>query len=266
MSAPLSQLLEHVLEGEPPLGDEAEAVMRRADTLRRRRTQGILALGAVTAVVIVALGYVLTSTLLAPRPATVKAVPTTAGIVAATPPPIASQATPAPRPTAADSVLDVIEPLIEDRQLRVVAGSAERGGGWRRYEIADSDGRPRGTVEVAVFDVRKKWCFPVEADSDKCARPDRADGLEFVRYDDVSDPDRQVRQTIAQRLDDDRTVAVMAAGERDAGAQRGKPGLTGAQVEQVATDERIFDAFGKRENCEDGCPDFPTPVIDQDAD
>ncbi|MBL7256312.1 hypothetical protein [Paractinoplanes lichenicola] len=261
MSAPLSQLLEHVLEGEPPVGDEVDAVLRRADKLRRRRTQGILGLGAVTAGIIVALGYVLTSTLLAPRPATLEAVPTTAGIVAVTPPPLLSRA-PATAPAASDAVLEVIEPLVEGRELRIVAGSAERGNGWRRYEIADVDGRSRGTVEVAVFDVRKKWCFPVAADPDECARPDRAAGLEFVRYDDVSDADRQVRQTIARRLGDGRTVAVMAAGERDAGAQRGKPGLTGAQVEQVATDERVFDAFGRKEACGKGCPDFSTPVED----
>ncbi|GAB2592030.1 hypothetical protein Aab01nite_38190 [Paractinoplanes abujensis] len=259
MSAPLSQLLEHVLEGEPPAGDEVDAVFRRADRLRRRRTQGILGAGAVTAAIIVALGYVLTSTLLAPRPATIKAVPATPGLGAVSPPLVPSQA-PVPGPSAPDGVLEVIEPLVEGRELRVVPGSAERGDGWRRYEVAEPDGRSRGTVEVAVFDVRKKWCFPVAADPDECARPDRAAGLEFVRYDDVSDADRQVRQTIAHRLDDGRTVAVMALGKRDAGAQRGKPGLTGAQVEQVATDERVFDAFGRKEDCGKGCPDFNTPV------
>ncbi|MBU2670605.1 hypothetical protein KOI35_44610 [Actinoplanes bogorensis] len=261
MTAPLSRLLEHVLEGEPPIGDEVDAVFRRADRLRRRRTQGVLALGAVTVAVIVGLGFVLTSTLLKPRPATVTPIPTTAatGEVVAAPPPVAGAA-PVPRVSGDDGVLDVIEPLVEGRQLRVVPGAARRGDGWRQYAIADLDGRSRGTIAVAVFDVRKKWCFPVAADEGACARADRAGDLEFVRYDNMSDPDQQIRQTIARREDDRRVVAVMAAGERDTGAQRGKPGLTGMQVEQVATDDRVFDAFNKSEDCVDGCPGFGTPV------
>ncbi|MDY7086382.1 MAG: hypothetical protein SYR96_14880 [Actinomycetota bacterium] len=252
MSAPLSRLLEHVLEGEPPIGDEVDAVFRQADRLRRRRTRAVLALGAATAGLIAVLGYVLTSTLLAPPPAPIEQ-PSQAPVLTAE-----------PSPAPADRVRDVIEPLVEGRELRVRPGQPERGDGWRRYEITDSDGRSRGVVQVAAFDVRKKWCFPVAADPGECARPDRAGGLEFVRYDDVDDPDRQVRQTIARRLDDGRTVAVMAAGKQDAGAERGRPALTGAQVEQVATDERVFEAFGPGEDCDKGCPDFETPVEKQD--
>lgn len=257
MSAPLSRLLENVLEGEPPIGDEVDAVFRRADRLRRRRTQVVLALGATSAGIVAVLGYVLTSTLLAPAAPSKVAAPNK----------VASRApseAPAPATASADRVLAVIEPLVEGRDMRVVPGQPGRGDGWRQYEITDADGRSRGTVRVAVFDVRGNWCFPVAAEPGECARPDRAGGLEFVRYDDVDDPDRQVRQTIARRLDDGRTVAVMAAGERDAGAQRGRPALTGAQVEQVATDERVFEAFARGEDCDKGCPDFSTPVERQD--
>jgi hypothetical protein len=258
MSAPLNRLLEHVLEGEPPLGDEVDAVFRRADRLRRRRAHLVLAAGAATAGLIVGLGYVLTTTLLPAPPATTTAT-TAPAIVVTVRPPTPSER-PAPTPSRADGVLQVIEPLLTSRRLTVVPGSARRGDGWRRYEIADSGGRGRGTIEVAVFDVRKKWCFPVAADAEACARPDRASGLEFVRYDDVSDPDRPVRRTIAHRLGDGRTVGVVAAGTR-----REKPALSGAQVEQVATDERIFDAFRKAENCVDGCPDFGAPPSDRPA-
>ncbi|MCO8274763.1 hypothetical protein M1L60_29620 [Actinoplanes sp. TRM 88003] len=252
MSGPLNRLLEHVLEGEPELGDEVDAVFRRAAKLRRRRTQAVLLAGAGTAGLIVALGYLLTATLLDPPPATMTT--STAVVTTAPSPP------PAPAPTVTDRVLEVVEPLIEGRQLTVVPASQRRGDGWREYGIADDQGRARGTVQVAVFDVRKKWCFPVAAEPDACARADHAGDLEFVRYDDVSDPDRQVRQTLARRIDGNRVLAVMAAGETDAGTQRGKPGLTGAQVEQVATDDRVLAAFGKAENCDDGCPAFATPV------
>ncbi|WP_127504124.1 hypothetical protein [Actinoplanes solisilvae] len=258
MSTPLNRLLEHVLEGEPPLGDEVDAVFRRADRLRRRRGHLVLAAGVATAGLIVSLGYVLTTTLLPSPPAgPVATAAPGAEVVAVTPPPTPSMR-PLPTPSRADSVLAVIEPLVEGRGLTVVPGSAERGDGWRRYGIAGSDGRARGSIEVGIFDVRKKWCFPVAADPDACARADSTEGVESVRYDDVSDPDRQVRQTIARRLDDNRVVAVMASG-----TARRKPALTGAQVEQVATDERIFDAFRKPENCNDGCPEFGTPVSDR---
>ena len=256
MNGPLNQLLEHVLEGEPELGDEVDAVFRRAARLRRRRTQAVLLAGAGTAGLIVALGYLLTATLLESPPATIST--GTAGVVGATP--AAPSGAPAPAPPTADGVLEVVEPLVKGRALEVVPASQRRGDGWRAYRIADEQGRGRGTVQVAVFDVRRKWCFPVAAEPDACARPDHVGDLEFARYDDVSDADRQVRQTIARRIGGNRALAVMAAGERAAGAQGGKPALTGAQVEQVATDERVLDAFEADENCGDGCPAFATPV------
>ena len=40
------------------------------------------------------------------------------------------------------------------------------------------------------------------------------DGIEYARYDDDQDVDWQVHQTIARRISDGRTVAVMATGER----------------------------------------------------
>ncbi|HET6481039.1 MAG TPA: hypothetical protein VFG35_13515 [Actinoplanes sp.] len=262
MSAPLNRLLQHVLEGEPPLGDEVDAIFRRADRLRRRRTRTVLGAGAATVGLIAALGYVLTATLLSPPPVTIT--PPAVSAIAA-PSPVLSR-TPAPAPALADGVLAVIEPLLEGRKLTIVPGSAERGPGWRQYRVTEGPGRPRGTIVVAVFDVgknldaRKKWCFPVAADLDECARPDRAHGLESVRYDDVSDPDRQVRQTVARRLGDGRVLAVLAVGKRNVGAQRGKPALTGTQVEKVATDERVFDAFRRTEGCDDLCPSLNTPV------
>jgi hypothetical protein len=250
-TGPLRELLEHVLEGEPSIGDEVDAVFRRADRLRRRRTQGLLAAGLGGAAMVVAVGYVLTTMLI---PATPELRPAPAPLPASTP------ATVKPGPSvAADPVLDVIAPLVLSRSLRIVPNSAERGDGWRRYAVADGD-QPRGTVQVAVYDKPGEYCFPVRADREACARAERADGLEFVRYDDESDQDRQVHQTIARRLSDGRTIAVMAAGERDAGAAKGRPALSGAQVEKVATDERVFGAFAGGSACGKGCPSFRTSV------
>ncbi|GAA0476764.1 hypothetical protein Ade02nite_43310 [Paractinoplanes deccanensis] len=244
----LRELLEHVVEGEPSIAGEVDAVFRRADRLRRRRARLLLGSGVLAAGAVVAAGYLLTTTLLPGAPVA-EPVP----VVVSTP------ATVEPAPVAsADPVRQVIEPLIEGRGLEITPRSPERGEGWRRYEVRDEDG-PRGTVEVAAFDKPGDYCFPVKADDKACARVDKAGGLEFVRYDDDSDKDWQVRETIARRVSDGRTVAVMATGERDVGAERGKPGLTGAQVEQVATDERVLDAFGDEE-CGEGCPALRTPV------
>ncbi|MEV4350667.1 hypothetical protein AB0J83_39925 [Actinoplanes sp. NPDC049596] len=246
-TGPLRELLEHVLEGEPSVGEEVDAVFRRADRLRRRRTQLLLGSGLLGAAAIVAAGYLLTTTLLPGRPAV-----TVTPVVS-----IPASVAPAPAVTVtSDAVRDLVEPLIEGRGLDVK--SVERGDGWRRYHVVDGD-QPRGAVDVAVYDKSDDYCFPVKADKKACARVDQAGGLEFVRYDDVADENWQVRQTIARRASDGRTVAVMATGKRDVGAEKGKPALTGAQVEQVATDDRVFDAFGP-ETCEQGCPPFRTPV------
>ncbi|MEU8817904.1 hypothetical protein [Actinoplanes sp. NPDC048796] len=245
-SGPLRELLEHVLEGEPSVGDEVDAVFRRADRLRRRRTQLLLGSGLLGAVAIVAAGYLLTTTLLPGAPSAVAPVVSVPATVR--PAPAVSE--------ASDGVREMVEPLIVGRGLGIK--SVERGDGWRRYHVVEGD-EPRGAIDVAVYHEPDGYCFPVKADKKACARVDKAGDLEFVRYDDVSDEDWQVRQTIARRPADGRTIAVMATGKRDVGAARGKPGLTGAQVEQVATDDRVFDAFGA-ETCRKGCPSFRTPV------
>jgi hypothetical protein len=69
VTAQLGDLFEHVLAGEPALGDEVNAVFRDAERLRRRRTRLLLAAGAATAGAIVLAGYLLTTTLLPARDA-----------------------------------------------------------------------------------------------------------------------------------------------------------------------------------------------------
>ena len=252
MTLQLNRLLEHVLDGEPEIGDEIDAVFRRADRIRRRRIRMLVAAGVAGTAVIVTTGYALTSTLM----------PSTGGG-----PPVAAQSSAAPRSsTAADPVLALIAPIVDGRKMHIYPRPPERGSGWRQYSVVDQDGKPRGTVELAVYSVAEDLCFPVRATPGKCARTEWAPaGVEYVRYDDEKDPDWQVHQTIARRISDGRTIALMATGERgDDNAAAGKPGLTGAQIEQVATDPRLFDAFGKGEDCfgpsSGACPAFKVPV------
>lgn len=252
MTAPLSDLLQHVLAGEPALGDEVDAVFRRAERLRRKRTRLLLAAGAATAGAIVLAGYLLTTTLLPARGA---------------PPAAAPARSPVPRPSAqSDPVLRVIAPIVDGRRLRILPRQPERGFGWRQYSVLDHDGRLRGVVEVAVYAVPGRLCFPVPGEESDCAPAERAaDGVEFVRYDGEDDPDWQANETIARRTADGRTVAVMVAGERGTGdAAAARPALSGAQVRQIATDIRLIAAFGLREQCNGpaagACPVFKVPV------
>jgi hypothetical protein len=255
MSVRLADLLQPVLDGEPELGDEIDAVFRRADRLRRRRTRALAGAGLAAVAAIAAAGYLLTTTLLPGRPA-------------APPPAVAS-----PAPSArvlpsgqADPVLAVIAPMIDRKKMHIFPRPPARGAGWRQYTVLDSDGRPHGMVEVAIYDVPGKLCFPVLAEPGACARAERTtDGLEFRRYDDQQDLDWQVHQTIARRTADGRTTVVMVTGERGTDdADRGRPALTGAQVERVARDRRTFAAFGADEGCDgpsaDDCPVFRVPV------
>lgn len=252
MTLQLNQLLEHVLDGEPEIGDEIDAVFRRADRMRRRRIRMLVAAGVAGTAVIVATGYALTSTLM----------PSTGGGT-----PVTAQSSAAPRSsTAADPVLALIAPIVDGRKMHIYPRPPERGSGWRQYSVVDPDGKPRGTVELAVYSVAKDLCFPVPATPNKCAKTEWAPaGIEYVRYDDDHDLDWQVHQTIARRISDGRTVAVMATGERGTdNASRGKPGLTGAQIEQLATDRRLFNAFNAGEQCSGpssgACPAFKVPV------
>jgi hypothetical protein len=252
MSGQLGELLEHILDGEPALGDEVDAVFRRAEALRRRRARLLVAAGAGAVAGIVAAGYLLATTLL---PATVEPAPVAA------PPPSA-----VPVPSAiADPVLAIIAPLVDGEKMTIRPRPPERGNGWRQYSVT-ADGEPRGTVQVAVYPAPDDLCFPKQGKRKKCARTDWAPrGIEYVRYDDEDDPDWQVHQTIARRISDGRTMAVMATGERGTdNPSRGKPALSGAQVEKIATDPRLGDAFGPDEECTgpsaDACPVFRVPV------
>lgn len=254
MNLPLNDLFQHVLDGEPELGEEVDEVFRRADRLRRRRTRLLLAAAATAVATIAAGGYLLTTTLLrGPEPA--------APTVAATPSPSVWV-----RPSAiADPVLAVVAPMIDKKRMHIFPRPPERGEGWRQYSVLDSDGRPHGTVEVAVYDVPGKLCFPVLKKAGSCARADKTDGVESRRYDDVEDLDWQVHQTIARRLSDGRTLVLMVTGERGTDDEaRGRPALTGAQVEQAATDQRMFAAFGGDRGCDRSsaadCPVFRVPV------
>ncbi len=254
MNRPLTDLLQHVLDGEPALGDQVDEVFRRADRLRRRRTRALVGAAAAAVAVLAAGGYLLATTLLrGPEPV--------ARVPVAKPPPSVWV-----RPSAlADPVLTVIGPMIDKKRMHIFPRPPERGDGWRQYSVLDSDGRPHGTVEVAIYDVPGKLCFPVVEKPGTCARADQADGVESRRYDDAEDLDWQVHQTIARRIADGRTVVLMVTGERGTDDDaRGRPALTGAQVERAATDERMFAAFAGDEGCDResaaDCPVFRVPV------
>jgi hypothetical protein len=258
MTQPLSRLLEHVLDGEPAIGDEIDEIFRRADRLRRRRIQALIGAGLVVVAVIAAAGYALTSTLM--PTASRSTVPS----VSADVPPRTAGSTPFPA-TVADPVLGLLAPIVDGRKERISPRPPDRGNGWRQYSVTGQDGTPRGTVAVAVYATGKNLCFPVPTAPNRCAKAERAPaGVEYVRYDDEKDHDWQVHQTIARRTSDGRTIALMATGERGDDNAAGKPGLTGAQIQQLATDRRLFDAFGKGEDCfgpsSGACPAFKVPL------
>jgi len=102
-------------------------------------------------------------------------------------------------------------------------------------------------------------CFPVLADPEACARPDRAgDDVEYVRYADDSDVDWQVHEAIARRRSDGRVVAVMATGERGTGdAVAGRPPLSPAQTAALAADPALMAAFHAEESCNGTDPACP---------
>jgi hypothetical protein len=251
---PLGDMLEHVLAGEPALADEVDAVFRRAAALRRRRTRWLLSAGAVIVGTVVLAGYLLTATLLPDRSAP-----------RAEPPAPAPSVVPVPS-TIADPVLAVLAPAVDAGHLRIVPRPPQRGFGWRQYSVLTADGRSRGTVEVAVYSRPGALCFPRRDGHTGCAPVDHAPGgVDYVRYNDDTDPDWQVNQTIARRTADGRTVALMATGERDvADAADGRPALSGSQIERMATDQRLMAAFGAPERCDgppaEACPVFRVPV------
>jgi hypothetical protein len=244
MSALLTAVLERACEGEPPPEDAVPDINRRADRLRRRRAGGVVLTGLTAVVLVIMLGYALTTVLLpGHKPRSTAAV-----------------AVPQPRPSAVlDPVLAVLAPPVDAKGHRIVPRLPASGPGWRQYAVLDADGSPRGLIEVAVFDAPAGLCLPVLAEPDACALPDRTRaGTEYARYAETDDVDWQVRQVIARRVVDGRTVAVMATGERGTGsAEHGEPPLTTVEVAQAATNPRLPDAFGVGERCNAPAPDCP---------
>lgn len=244
MSAAMTAVLERACAGEPPVGDAVGDIVRRATRMRRRRAGSVLLAGATVVVLVVLLGYALTTVLLPGRK----------------PPSTAAVAMAQPRPSAVlDPVLAVLSRPVDAKDHRIVPRVPFSGSGWRQYAVLGADGRPRGLVEVSVYDAPAGLCLPVEAEPTSCAKPDTTDsGFEYGRYDDTEDVDWQVRQVIARRVVDGRTVAVQATGERGTGDRdAGKPPLTGREAADAATDPRLLDAFGLGERCNLPAPDCP---------
>jgi hypothetical protein len=251
MSLLLTEVLQRACVPEPPPpGDPLADIARRAERLRRRRARNVLLAGAIAVVVIMLLGYALTTVLLpGPKPRSTAAV-----------------AVPQPRPSASlDPVLAVLAPPVDAKGLRIVPRPPATGPGWRQYAVQDGNGVPRGLVEIAVYDAPAGLCLPVLADPDVCALPDRTEaGVEYARYADTADVDWQVHEVIARRPVDGRTVAVMATGERGTGsATAGAPPLSPKEVARAATHPRLADGFGLGERCNEpaaACPILRVPV------
>ena len=242
---PLEELLAGAVAGEPPIAGDVEAVFRRAGALRRRRLRNLVAAGAAVVVLVAAAGYGLTTALV---PETVR--------------PASAADGPAPPP---DPVLAAVRRAGAPAGLRVVPREPARGDGWRQYTAVDRrSGRPRGLIEVSVYEAPGRLCFPVRADPRACARPETAGGVQHVRYADDRDVDWQVVQVIARRVADGRVVALMATGERGTGSARaGRPPLTALQAATLAADPRLMDAFDPRERCtgaDPACPLLAVPL------
>ena len=134
-----------VFEGEPPNGHGVRAVYQRADRMRRRRLQLVLAIGAVAAVLVAACGYVLTTAVV---PDSVQR--------------SAVAGAPAPAP-AVDPVLMILR-AAAGPDLRIMPREPSRGVGWRQYSVlARQSGDPRGLIEVSVYTAPAGFCFPVRA-------------------------------------------------------------------------------------------------------
>ena len=244
-------LLGQALEREPPIGPAVAAVFERADRMRRRRLQGVLALGAVATLLVTGLGYVLTTAVV---PDSMRR-----GAVAGAPAPASNL----------DPVLMILR-VTAGRDLRVVPREPSRGVGWRQYSVLSrADGRPRGLIEVSVYTAPNGICFPAVRVRAACARPGRVgDDIEYARYGDTRDPDWQAYQAMARRMSDGRVLTVMTTGERGTGnAAAGKPSLTALQTATLATDPDLISAFAPGETCdgpEPACPLLlvPVPVAD----
>jgi hypothetical protein len=243
----LGGLLDQVFHDEPPVHDGVEAVFRRAEAIRRRRLRTVIGAGISAVVLVAAVGFALTAAIV-PAPAK------------------RSTATPAVTPARhADPALLAVRAAVGD-SLRVVPREPARGRGWRQYTVLHREsGRPRGLVEISVYAAPARLCFPVLADQDACARPERSgDDVEYVRYTDDRDVDWQVHQVIARWRPDGRVVAVMATGERGTGdARAGRPPLTASQTARLAANPGLMAAFGAGERCsgrDPACPLLKVPV------
>lgn len=245
----LGETLKQAFHGEPPVADGIEAVYRRAEIIHRRRLRTVISSGVAAVLLVIALGYGLTTAIL-PGSASRGVASPTAG---------------SPPTPPADPVLAAVRTVIA-KDLRVVPREPVRGDGWRQYTVLSREsGHPRGLIEVSAYAAPDGICFPVLADDDACARPDRAgDDVEYVRYADDRDVEWQVNEAIARRSSDGRVVAVQATGERGTtDAEQGRPPLTGPQTARLAADPRLLSAFGAEERCNGpnpACPLLSVPV------
>ena len=248
------------------LGDLLARACATSRRLRRRGRRGLSAgptasvagacarssLAGVAAVVLVAaLGYALTTTLL-PGPASRDARRGAPGRRRAG------------RAAPADPVLTVIR-AADRRQAAAGScpGSRPRGTGWRQYTVLDRTPAGRAAlIEVVRRTTRRDgFCFPVLADPDACARPERTgDDIEYapVRRRSGTWTGRCTRRSPGGSSDG-RVVAVMATGERGTGdAAPGRPPLTGGAGRRAATDPRLIAAFGADERCDGPAPACPS--------
>lgn len=234
-----------VFDGEPPIGPGVTAVYQRADRMSRRRLQIVLATGAMAAVLVAGLGYVLTAAVV---PDSVRR-----GAQAGAPAPEAD----------VDPVLMLLR-TVAGPDLRVVPREPSRGVGWRQYTVLNrAGGQPRGLIEVSVYTAPDGICFPVLTDRTACARPARVgENVEYARYGDTRDVDWQAYQTMARRLSDGRVLTVMTTGERGTGdTDAGRPPLTALRTATLATDTGLISAFGPGESCDGPDPACPLLIV-----
>ena len=172
------------LRGEPPPGPAWPPVNRRADARaaagpaagagRRcgRRSWSPL------------LGYALTTALLPGQPR----------------PRSPQPAVPAPAP-AVDPVLAVLAPPSTRRATGSCRACRPRGAGWRQYAVLDARRASRAAWSRWPSTTRRHGlCFPVLAEPDACALPDRTRARHRIRpLRRDRDVDWQVHQAIARR-------------------------------------------------------------------
>lgn len=246
----MTAVLDRACAGEPAVGDAVEDIFRRAERLRRRRARTVIVAGLSVVLIVILLGYALTTVFMpgsSPRSA-------------------AAVAVPQPRPSAElDPVLAVLSGPVDAAGYRIVPRLPSSGLGWRQYTVLSAEGQGHGIVTVVIYDASAGLCLPVASEPTACARPDTTTvGIEYARYADTDEPGHQVHEVIARRVVDGRTVAVQVAGERghdDAG--RGRPALTTREAARIATQPRLFDGFGLGERCNapaPSCPELRFPV------